>query len=370
MLSNIAGFVWPLNQSAHITYATSDNHIHEMTLGQDEIWRDADITRVAGGPELETPILVGYAWPDGRTQQIAYVSRMSNGHIHELVMREDHPWNYADLMAQPTGAPSSDGMTLVGYAWRAGGTKQVIYTGLDAHIHELAAGVTGMWRYTNVTESTGAPLAEGGVLGGYTWEGQKTKHIVYMSGDGHIHQLTRGLEGTWQHTDLTQITDAQLAEGTALTGYAWETGKTQHVVYTGNNGNVYELSAGLDNTWRAADLTRMTSAPLASGPALTGYSWETGGTGQVVYVGTDQHVHELAMDTSGHWSHTDLTNLIGIPDASDDVIVAYEWAAPFAKCVFYLDTAENPHIHMLMLKHGNSWQHTDLTKLTGAQSIV
>jgi hypothetical protein len=38
--------------------------------------------------------------------------------------------------------------------------------------------------------------------------------------------------------------------------------------------------------------------------------------------------------------------------------------------VVYLDTGENPHIHSLMLRHGSSWKHTDLTDLTGAQALV
>jgi hypothetical protein len=370
MLSNITGFEWPLDQTIHVIYATGDNHIHEMTCGPDEVWRDADITRVAGGPELETPILAAYAWPNGQTQQVAYVSRMSNGHVHELVMREGYPWNYVDLMAQPTGASAADGMTLVGYSWKAGGTQQVVYTGIDAHVHELEAGVVGLWRHTDVTGVTDAPLAEGGALAGYAWEGQKTKHIVYVSGDGHVHELVRGVQGPWRHTDLTQRPGVPLAEGAALAGYAWETGGTQQIVYTGNNGNLYELVADLDNRWRYTDLTQVTSAPLVSGSALRGYAWETGGIKQVIYVGSDHHVHELMMDASGSWKHTDLTNLIGVPDAGDDVILGYEWTAQFAKCVFYLDTQENPHIHMLMLRHSSSWRHADLTELTGAREIV
>jgi len=33
-------------------------------------------------------------------------------------------------------------------------------------------------------------------------------------------------------------------------------------------------------------------------------------------------------------------------------------------------TRENPHIHELMLKHGGSWHHTDLTRLTDAPELV
>jgi len=371
MPSNITAYEWLLNETTHVVYESGDNHIHEMVVGQDRIWRDGDITRQAGGPELEDAIMTGYAWPDGRTQQIAYVSPMNNnGHIHELVMLQDHAWSYEDLMAQPTGAPSPDGLTLVGYAWKTGGTKQVVYTGAAGHVHELATGVTGMWRYTDLTQVTGSPLAEGALLAAYAWEAKGTRQVVFMSGDGHIHELMTGTRDAWSQTDLTAITGAPLADGSALAAYAWERGGTKQVVYTGNNGNIYELVAGMDNTWRYVDVTSLTSSPLADGSALAAFAYETGGTKEIAYMGRDRHVYELMMDTNGTWSHTDLTQHMRAPDANNGVLVGHEWSSQFAKHIVYLDTRENPHIHSLMLLHGNPWQHRDLTDLTGAQSIV
>src|SRR6266516_4815174 len=99
--------------------------------------------------------------------------------------------------------------------------------------------------------------------------------------------------------------------------------------------------------------------------------WIThGGTKESAYMGRDRHVYELMMDTNGTWSHTDLTQHMRAPDANNGVLVGHEWSSQFAKHIVYLDTRENPHIHSLMLLHGNPWQHRDLTDLTGAQSIV
>src|SRR5216683_1936609 len=248
MPSNITAYEWPLNGTTHIAYETGDNHIHEMAAGQDGRWRDDDITRVAGGPELEDAILTGYIWPDG-------------------------------------------------------------------HIHELSTGVTGMWRYTDLTQVTGSPLAEGETLAAYAWETRRSRQVVYSSGDGHIHELMLEVGGTWSHTDLTDFAGAPLADGSSLVGFAWEGGGTKQVIYTGNNGNIYELVAGPDNMWRYADLTSLTSSPLVDGTALAGYAWETGETKLIVYVGSDRHVHELMMDANGKgkWQHTDLTDLTGAP---------------------------------------------------------
>ena len=371
MPSNIVGYEWALEGTAQVVYETGDNHIHEMVSGRDRRWKDDDVTRVAGGPELESAIIVGYAWPDGHTKQIAYTSPMdASGHIHELVIRQGNTWSYADLMKQTIVVPPSDGNALAGFAWKAGRTKQVVYTSGDGHIHELAGGVVSQWYHTDITQLTGAPIAEGSLLAGYPFEKKRTKQVVYTSGDGHIHELMMEVGGPWHHIDLMEITNAPPADGSALVGYAWENRGTKQVVYTGNDGNIYELEGRMDGRWRYADLMQFTNAPLPGGSALAAYAWETGNTNQVVFVGRDRHVHELTMDANGSWSHIDLTHLLRAPDAGNDVIVGYEWSAQFAKHVVYLDKKENPHIQSLMFRSGSSWQHEDLTELTGAPEIV
>ena len=371
MPSNITAYEWPLNGTIHIAYETGDEHIHEMSLGRKGTWRDDDITRVTGAPELEDAILTGASWQDGRTQQIAYASAMNdNGHIYELVMYQDHPWSLEDPMLQPIDAAPADGFALVAYEWKDAGTKQLVYSGRDGHIHELSAGVTGLWRHTDLTEATGAPLADNSLLAAYAWKGDHKKQVVYVGGDGHIHELMSGVDGPWRHTDLMAVTGAPLAGDAALIGYAWEYGKTKQVVYTSNDGDVYELVCGLDSGWSFADLTSLTGAPLAVGSALAAFAWETGFSKQVVYVDSNHHLFELHTPLQRSWKHTDLTQLLGLVESSHDVLAAHEWTPEFAKHIAYIDTTENPHIHSLILKHGEDWKHADVTTLTGAQPIV
>ena len=371
MPSNIVAYEWPLKGTMHIAYETGDRHIHEMVLGQKGRWRDSDITRLAGGPELEDALLAGSVWSDGHTQQIAYVSAMNaNGHIYELVMYQDHPWSLEDILLQPIGAAPADGFALVAFDWKAAGTKHLIYTGRDGHLHELSAAVTGLWNYTDLTQATSAPLAESTLLAAYAWEPGKTQHVVYVSGDGHLHELMSGLDSNWRHIDLTTVTGAPLAGTSLLAAYAWEVGGTRQVVYAGNDGDIYELVCGQEGAWTFADVTSLVGAPLAVGTALTAYAWETGSAKQIVFVGGNHHVYELQMPLNGAWEQTDLTQLLGVPEASEDVIAAHEWTPEFAKHIVYLDTAENPHIHSLLFKHGGQWQHTDVTAFTGSQPIV
>ncbi len=371
MPTNMVAYEWPFNGTSHIAYETDDTHIHEMVIGQDRKWRDQDITFIADAPKLEEAILAGFTWEEGHSQQIAYASTLNeNGHIYELFQPQGQPWRVEDIMKKRTDAVPADGFALIGYPWKAAGTRHLAYTGRDGHLHELSAAVNGAWSYSDLTQLTDTPLPENSLLAAYTWEIGKTKHVVYTSGDGHIHELMTGVDGTWKHTDLTDATDAPLAGDSALTAYAWKAGKTKHVVYTGVNGDVYELARGHDAVWTYANLTGLTGAPLALGSALVAYAWETGLAKQVVYVGSNHHIYELQMPLDGTWEQTDLTQRLGVPEASEDVIAAHEWTPEFAKHIVYLDTTDHPHMHSLMLKHGGNWHHTDLTSSTGSPLIA
>src|SRR6266567_827452 len=264
MPSNIVAYEWPLDETKQVAFIAGDDQIHEMVTGQKGRWRDDAISELAGAPALalEMAIMTGYAWSDGRTKQIAYVSPVDgNGHIHELMV-----------------------------------------------------GVMGMWAHSDLTQLTGAPLAEGSALVGYAWESGGTRQVLYGSGDGHIRELSAGKSGSWSHRDLTQLTGAPPAEGSALAGYAWEAGGTRQVVYIGSDRHIYELAADGSGTWTYTDLLQLTGTPLVEGSALAGYSWETGGSKQVVYVGSDRHIYELASSSGGTWSHTDLTRLTDAPE--------------------------------------------------------
>src|SRR5260370_1877161 len=98
-----------------------------------------------------------------------------------------------------------------------------------------------------------------------------------------------GGDGPWRHTDLTAETGARLAGDAALIGYAWEYGKTKQVVYTPNDGDVYELVCGLDSGWSFADLTSLTGAPLAVASALAAFACDTCFSTQLVYVHRNHH---------------------------------------------------------------------------------
>ena len=231
--------------------------------------------------------LYGYDWPHGGTKQVACVD--DQGHVIELVKGLESPWQSADL-TELTGAPPSSGTALAGYAWSAGGTKQVVYVDGQGHVIELVVATESPWQWVDLTELTGAPPPGDTTLVGYDWYSGNTKQVVYVDGQGHVIELVVAAGSQWQWIDLTELTGAPPPSDTALAGYAWSAGGTKQVVYVDGQGHVIELVVAAGNPWQWIDLTELTGAPPPSDTALAGYAWSAGGTKQVVYVDGQGHV--------------------------------------------------------------------------------
>jgi hypothetical protein len=210
------------------------------------------------------------------------------------------------------------------YAFSAG---SIACTG-DGHIHELYVAVGGSWSHADLTEltkSTGAPpAAPYSLLTAYAWEAGGSKQVVYLTGDGHIHELYVAVGGSWSHADLTKNTSGvpvPLSDPPTIAGFEWKAGSTEQLVFPGykdmpggQRNHIFELSAPIGGSWSVADLTDLaknTSAPeAAQDTPFAAYAWEAGRAKQVVYLTADGHIYELFSDEgTGLWGHADLTDL-------------------------------------------------------------
>src|SRR6266567_587352 len=175
---------------------------------------------------------MGYDWPKPQgadTKQVVYItgtggSAIGNGgHIQEMFVGVGGQWQVADLTAL-TGGPLANrgaaGVTLAGYAWSAGGTKQVVYIDTNGHIQEMFVGVGGQWQVADLTTPTGGPIATSG-LAGYDWPQGGTKQVVYKDANDHIQEMYVGMGSPWQVADLTALTGGPLLGQGNITGYAW-----------------------------------------------------------------------------------------------------------------------------------------------------
>jgi hypothetical protein len=117
--------------------------------------------------------------------------------------------------------------------------------------------------------------------------------VAYVTADGHVHELYVRLGEAWAHADLTAIAGAPSAPGSTLAGYGWKGGSSKQVVFLTGDGQVHELWVRRNGTWAHADLTQITGAPAAAGSPISAYSWYTGGSKQAIYLTADGHVHEM-----------------------------------------------------------------------------
>ena len=338
----LVGFGWEARGSKQVIYLTGEGHVHELSVALDGSWAHVDLTQLTSAPPAGRSALAAYSWKALSSKEVVYLS--GDGHVHELCVGIGGHWAHADL-TQLTNAPPATGAALAAYGWGAGRSKQVVYATGDGHVHELVV-VDGAWSHTDLTELTKAPPAAGNALVGYSWEAGRSKQVTYLTGDGHVHELCITLGGNWTHADLTQLIKAPSATGTVLAAYGWEAGRSKQVVYLTGDGHVHELCVVVNGGWGHADLSQITGAPPATRTAIGGYSWETGRAKQVVFLTGDGHVHELSVVVNGNWGHADLSQILGAPPAAGAALAAYSWEARGSKQVVFF--TGDGHVHELV----------------------
>src|SRR2546428_179850 len=161
---NLYGYDWPQGGTKQIAYVNGQSHMMELFVGFGDLWQSADLTVLTGAPPPDGSAFAGYAWSAGGTKQVVY--RDQKSHIIELFVAGDSPWQWVDLTAL-TGAPPPGDSALAGYAWSAGGTKQVAYVDDQGHMIELYVERGRASRRERVKISTGAAPFKEKALAGY-----------------------------------------------------------------------------------------------------------------------------------------------------------------------------------------------------------
>jgi hypothetical protein len=286
--------------------------------------------------------------------------------VIDLFVSAGAPWKWVDL-TELTGAPLAGQEALVGYDWLNGGTQQVAYVNEQGHVIELFVSAGRPWQWVDLTDLTGAPLPFDTALTGYAWSTGGTKQAAYVDKQGHVIELFVAAGRPWQWANLSELTGAPVPSGSTLTGYAWSAGATKQVAYVDKRGHVIELFVSAGALWQAADLTELTGAPSASQEALAGYDWLNGGTKQVVYVDEQGHVIELFVATGTPWQWADLTQLTGAPLLYQSPLTGYGWVWGATKQVAYVDG----HGQVIELHAGlnSHWRCANLTTLTKSDPV-
>lgn len=350
----LVGFDWPEGHSKQVAYISQDRHIHEVHVSNGGTWQHTDLTTLAGAPLATSRFLVGYAFPAGGTKQVAYLG--PEGHIHELWVAPGGVWQHANL-STITGAPPAIQIT-AGYSWTAGRSKQIVFVGDDAHLHELSAEEGRPWRHIDLSAITNAPLPSSYSMVGYEWTERCSKQLVYVGRDGHLHELFLTSGGAWEHQDLSAVTNAPRAFD-VMVGYEWRDGRAQQIAFVSEDSHIHELSMPAGQPWQHADLTVITSAPAAAN-VLTGYAWNAGHSKQIAYLGQDGHIHELSVEAGRSWQHVDLTSQADAPITPVSSLSGYAWSDGNSKQVTYV--GNDGSIRELWKPRSENWVAADLSR--------
>jgi hypothetical protein len=271
-------------------------------------------------------------------------------------------WHHNDLTSR-TGAPDAPIFSgdPFGYVFAAQGTQHVIYRSGDGHIHELWWGADG-WHHNDLTSLTAAPVAASDPSG-YVFAAQGTQHVIYRSLDGHLHELWSDADG-WHYGVVTGPT-AQ----SKPSGYMFDAQGTQHVVYLGGNRHMHELWWGTDNSVHHDDLTSASGAPDALGGDPSGYVFAAEGTQHVIYNVYENggHLIELWWGADNRVHQGDLTSVSGAPNATSNPS-GYVFVAQGTQHVVYRGV--DGHVHELLWGTDPGVHHNDLTSLTGAPNAL
>jgi hypothetical protein len=257
-------------------------------------------------------------------------------------------WRHTDITALATAPPAAGDPA--GYVF---GSEFVVYRGTDNHVHQLfATSNQGQWSHVDLTAITNAPLAVSNPSG-YVNAGQL---VVYRGTDNDIHQLYTANNGTqWAHVDLSMLTGAPPAAGDPF-GFPRDPAGRQLVDYKGTDGHIHQLWINSTGRWVHTDLTALANAPLSAGDP---FEYLRASTHQIIaFRGIDSHIHQL-YTSNGQWLHADISAIVGAPAAASDAT-----GYVFGDQIMDYRGADN-HIHQLF-KSSTQWVQADLTSLAGA----
>ena len=350
----LVGYEWSAGRCKQVAFVGRDGHVHEFHVGIGGRWQHTDLTTIADAPLAQSRFIVGYDWPEVGLKQIAYLGWDS--HVHELWLRPGAEWHHADLTTR-AGAPPARIVT-TGYSWAPGHSKQVVFVGDDDHIHELSVDAGGHWQHVDLTAITAAPLCGSNFMVGFGWSEGNCKQIAYVGKDSHVHELVMEIGKSWVHTDLTSITNAPHAVDLTV-GFEWKEGHCKELAFVGEDRHVHELYLPAGEQWVHVDLTSITHAPDAMN-IVTGYAWPEGHSKQIAFLGLDRHIHELYVQVGDTWKHADLTNLSHAPVTSVLTLDGYGWSAGNTKQLVYM--GEDRQVRELWMSPTTDWMYTDLSR--------
>lgn len=256
-------------------------------------------------------------------------------------------------------------------------SRLVLYVGTDQHVHDLEWSNNGQgWHNFDLTTlAGGATVVSNGGLSSFSDTPLSTSRFVFYIGrDLHVYALQWSNNGQgWQNFDLIGLAGGPTVAATGISSFVDTSTATRLVLYVGSDQHVHDLEwSNNGQGWQNFDLTALTGGVVvASGGALASFMDTLNAARFVLYVGSDHHVHDLQWSNNGQgWQHFDLTALAGGPlvASSGGALTAFVDTLNPADLVLYIGS--DSHVHDLeWSNNGQGWHNFDLSALAGGVSV-
>jgi hypothetical protein len=194
---------------------------------------------------------------------------------------------------------------------------------------------------------------------GYT-RSDEAAAVLHRDASNHIREMYfTDFANDWRSRDLTTMATGAPPAAGKLSAYV-RTDRVNDVLFRSADGHVWVLSLPFDSdTWIPNDLTLLTGISAAASDPV-GFV-RSDGVNQITFRGTDNHIHTLHLDPTGHWLPNDLTNNTGVAPAAGDP-ASYVRSDSVSAMVF---RGTDNHILDLHLEQTGVWIPVDLTRLGG-----
>jgi len=268
-------------------YRGTDNEVHSLYWNTGGVGHDA-LSRAAGAPRASNNP-VGYVSPDGWTHVIY---RTTTGALEELYWYGQGGVGHGSLMVP--GAPSAASGDPAPYVNSITNESVVVYRGTDSRIHSLywttgAVGHDDLSGYVRSPNAAGRPTA-------YYRANDDSHQVVYRGTDGQLYEIWWVGSGAAQYWNLSASAGAPSAASDPASYYSAAT-NTKHVVYLTSDGHVHEIVWTPGGPPSHADISLEAMAPNAVGTP-SAFTVESQRTQHVVYRGTDNQIHEIRWQLS------------------------------------------------------------------------
>src|SRR5215475_7632544 len=284
---------------------------------------------------------------------IVLAMRAQGQTVHQLFYNNSI-WTDQNLFGATTDSQSG----VAAFPTTPNNLAHVYYLSSSDHVRQLFFNGTSL-SDEDLSSETGGPTAKAhAAVVGFAL--QNFQYVFYPASNGHIHQLLYN-NAIWADTDLTATTGGPTSDGAQLTAFA--TGTALHVYYVSTGKHVQQLY-NVGGGWANQDLTSMGHGPTTGGLWMSGFS--IANFQYVYYVGSDRNIHELVYNNST-WSDENISPLIQTP-AGGCGIAAMVIPGTKKMRVYFVGTGN--HIFQLAAANNKKWTSADLTKKTKGPAAV